>query len=304
MSSNPLQHARGLALPSREASLRRDPSVRQFWEMNKETLADAWREWEATQSEGALLVPDTSLLDGRLRDAVLRAWEDPTQETAVRELWQEVSPGVYECQFFDVDRLVEFRDYLEEVWDAQIPLRPPYGIVLNRRGAMLDPRSEGFLGAPAFQAFYRELIDRYMRPIARLLFPEVVGYDTQSFGFSIAYQPSTDTSIRPHTDASAVTLNININVPDEEFSGSAVRFFGSQASEATDLVFRPGVAVIHRGNIAHAAQPIESGSRTNLVLWLYGDHGQLPRWNTQSASVDAQERWKVAAPEQGDFAPF
>ncbi|MFK7998031.1 MAG: 2OG-Fe(II) oxygenase family protein [Polyangiales bacterium] len=303
MTSNPLQLARGLALPSREASLRRDPSVHRFWETNKQTLVEAWREWEDVNEDG-LLVPDTTLLDGRLRDAVVRAWEDPTQEGAVRELFREVSPGVFECQFFDVDRLVEFRAYLEDVWDAEIPVRPPYGIVLNRRGAMLDPRSEGFLGAPAFQVFYRELIDSYMRPIARLLFPEVVGYDTQSFGFSIQYQPDTDTSIRPHTDASAVTLNINVNVPGEEFSGSAVKFFGSQSSEATELVFRPGVAVIHRGNIAHAAQPIQSGSRTNLVLWLYGAHGQLPSWKTNGATCGAQERWKVSTAEQDGFAPF
>lgn len=302
MSSNPLDHARGLTLPSREESLRRDPSVRHFWETNKEMLVDAWREWEG--KSGVRLTPDTSLLDVRLRDAVLKAWEDPTKEEAVRELWSEVAPGVFQCQFFEPDRLVELREYLEEVWDAEIPLRPPYGIVLNRRGAMLDPRSEGFLGAPAFQGFYQELIDAYMRPIARLLFPDVVGYDTQSFGFSIEYQPGTDTSIRPHTDASAVTLNININAPGEEYSGSELRFFDSQNGEVRELAFQPGVAMIHHGNIAHAALPIRSGSRTNLVLWLYGDNGQIPPRNAKTATLDARERWKLSPAEPDGFAPF
>ena len=106
----------------------------------------------------------------------------------MQDLLQEVAPDVFQFQFFDPQRLADLRSYLESAWNAQIPLRPPYGIVLNRRGAMLDRRSEGYLAAPSFQAFYRELLDTYMRPIARLVFPEVMGYDTQTFGFSIHYR--------------------------------------------------------------------------------------------------------------------
>tara|TARA_R110000744_G_scaffold98591_7_gene190502 strand:+ start:1604 stop:1960 length:357 start_codon:yes stop_codon:yes gene_type:complete len=97
--------------------------------------------------------------------------------------------------------------------------------VLDRRGAMLDRRSEGHLVAPSFQTLYRQLIDMYMRPIARMLFPEIIGYDSQAFGFSINYQPNTDNSIRPHTDASSMTLNINLNPPTEVFTGSNVDFY-------------------------------------------------------------------------------
>ncbi len=302
--------ARHLQTPSREAMLRRDPSVQLFWEHNRELCIEAWQQWGDANPELRL---DDSLLDERLRTAVARAWEDPTTESAVRELLSEVAPGVFAFQFFDPSRLAELRHYLDEVWQAEIPLRPPFGIVLNRRGAMLDPRSDGYLAAPSFQAFYREMLDRYMRPISRLLFPEVVGYDTQTFGFSINYKPSTDTSIQPHSDASTTTLNINLNVPGEEFTGSTVDFFDSATGTVHPLSFEPGKAMIHRGYLPHAAQPITSGERTNFVLWLYGDRGRVAPPTTSpgdgvsvaaSQRDDARQRWSVPEVEYDDYAPF
>ncbi len=292
ISQSQLQRARSLDLPSREAMLQRAPSVQQFWDKNRHLLSDAWREWEESEQE-CLFTPDDSLLGANLRDAVVQAWEDPTKESAVRDLWQEVSPGVFQCQFFDPERLADLRGYLEDLANAKIPLRPPYGIVLNRRGAMLDPRSEGFLAAPGFQRFYRELVEKYMRPIARLLFPEVMGYDTQTFGFSIQYQAGMDTSLRLHTDASAATLNINLNLPGEEFTGSEVDFYDPNTGRVKRLTFKPGSAMIHRGNVPHAAQPITSGERSNLVLWLYGDHMQIPQQAEQNVDIDAHLRWTV-----------
>jgi hypothetical protein len=303
MSATQLQRARALTLPSREAMLSRAPSVQQFWHTNKALFSDAWKEWQASQ-QGDALTLDSSLLDKRLRDAVAQAWQDPSKEIAVKDLLQEVAPGVFELQFFNPERLADLRQYLESVWDAQIPLRPPYGIVLNRRGAMLDSRSEGYLAAPNFQTFYCEILDTYMRPIARMLFPEVMGYDTQTFGFSIHYQPNTDSSIRPHTDASAVTLNINLNLPSEAFTGSAVDFFDVATGQKHSLTFKPGTAMIHRGNVVHAAQPITSGERTNFVLWLYGDRGQIPPQGAKRPTIDAHERWTTPTAVLDSVAPF
>ncbi|MEM5496597.1 2OG-Fe(II) oxygenase [Paraglaciecola mesophila] len=303
MQTNQLNQARNLDLPSREAMLHRAPSVQQFWTNHYDLLSDAWKGWEVSNSD-TLATLDSSLLDKRLRDAVEHAWADPSKELAVQDLMQEVAPDVFEFQFFDPQRLADLRGYLEQVWEAQIPLRPPYGIVLNRRGAMLDSRSEGYLAAPSFQAFYRQILDRYMRPIARLLFPEIVGYDTQTFGFSIHYKPNTDTSIRPHTDASAVTLNINLNLPDESFTGSNVDFYDPSTGKMIGLAFKPGSAMIHRGNVVHAAQPITSGERTNFVLWLYGDYGRMPMQGSKRVAIDAKQRWAVPTGALDEFAPF
>lgn len=300
---SPLQKARALNLPSREEMLYRSPSVHQFWNQNKSILSDAWVEWEEDH-KGSLFTLDDSLLDAKLRNAVTQAWSNPEEELAVQDLWEEVSPGVFQCQFFDPERLADLREYLEGVANAGIPLRPPYGIALNRLGAMLDHRSEGFLGAPNFQTFYRELLDKYMRPIARLLFPEIVGYDTQTFGFSIQYQAGMDTSLRLHTDASAATLNVNLNLPREDFSGSEVDFYDRVTGEKNRLTFKPGIAMIHRGSVAHAAQPITGGTRTNFVLWLFGDNGQLPLNGAKSEPISASQRWSVPTHDFDGYSPF
>ena len=76
---SPLQRARALDLPSREAVLHRSPSVQQFWDGNKHLLADGWKEWEESRHD-QLFKPDDSLLDAKLRNAVIQAWQDPAQE--------------------------------------------------------------------------------------------------------------------------------------------------------------------------------------------------------------------------------
>lgn len=314
--NNSLKQARALSLPSREASLKRDPSVSQFWNNNRKLLEDAWVEWEVGNKE-SLLIPDETLLDPRLRKAINEAWENPEKENAVADLWEEVIPGVYSAQFFDLERLAEFRNYLEAVANSQIPKRAPYGIQLNRYGIMLDPRSEGHLAAPNFQAFYNDIMNRYMRPIARLLLG-TYGYDNQTFGFSIQYNPDKDKDLHAHTDASSATLNINMNLPGEEFTGSQVDFHDKTTGKTIQTIFEPGKAIIHRGNVPHATHPIISGQRSNLVVWLYGDRMQIPRGSTSSyssfnnsvstvessESITARERWSIPNEPKDTFAPF
>ncbi|WP_281846433.1 2OG-Fe(II) oxygenase [Olleya namhaensis] len=313
---NALAEARALEVPSRELSLRRDPSVSQFWNENRKLLEAAWAEWEI-ENKDDLLVPDETMLDPRLRKAIKDAWENPEKESAVADLWDEVIPGVYVAQFFDVDRLADFRNYLEAVANSRVPKRAPYGIQLNRYGMMLDPRSEGHLAAPNFQAFYNDMMDRFMRPIARLLLG-TYGYDNQTFGFSIQYNPDKDKDLHAHTDASAATLNININLPDEKFTGSEVDFYDKASGKTVQAIFEPGKAIIHRGDVAHATHPITSGQRSNLVVWLYGDRMQIPRGSSSSyggatngvttvvtaENINARQRWSLPDGSKDTIAPF
>lgn len=315
-NTNALAAARALGLPTREASIKREASVSQFWNSNRNLLEEAWAEWEMENKDN-LLVPDETLLDPRLRQAVNEAWGNPEKENAVADLWEEIIPGVYSAQFFDLERLAEFRTYLEAVVNSQIPKRAPYGIQLNRYGMMLDPRSEGHLAAPNFQAFYNDIMDRYMRPIARLLLG-TYGYDNQTFGFSIQYNPDKDKDLHAHTDASAATLNININLPNEEFTGSQVDFYDKTSGNTVQTIFEPGKAIIHRGNVPHATHPITSGQRSNLVVWLYGDRMQIPRGSTSSygsvgnslskvvteENITARQRWSVPDGPKDTIAPF
>lgn len=300
MQTDPLKRAREIERPTREAMLQRAPSVQYFWSQNVGLFKDAWKEWDTAHD----MQLDSSFYAPALRKAVEAAWDDPSKEIAVRDLWEEVFPGVYKAQFFDPDRLVELRAYFDAVADAGIPVRPPYGISLNRGGAMLDPRSAGYLAAPKFQEFYQGLMDAYMRPISRLLFPDIVGYDTQTFGFSIQWQADTDASLRAHTDASAVTLNINLNRPGEDFAGSGVRFFDRATRQISELHFEPGTALIHHGSVPHETMPISEGERSNVVLWLYGDHGGIPPFGSPAADISPRDRWSTPDAKSDGFAPF
>ena len=304
MPTDLLTKARTVLRPTRDEMLQRAPSANRFWSENESVFEDAWRQWE---EQGGLrgITLDRSLYAPDMRSAVETAWDDPAKEHLVRHLWTEVFPGVYEAQFFDREKLANLRAFLSRVADADIPLRPPYGLVLNRGGAMLDPRSEGHLAAPTFQAFYRDLMDCFMRPIARLLFPDVYGYDSQTFGFSIQWEAGKDTTLQAHTDASSVTLNINLNLPGEKFSGSAVRFMDPATKSVKDLSFEPGKALIHHGSALHASKPIKEGERHNFVLWLYGRGGQTPyRHGHPGALTPAADRWTVPQVASDNFAPF
>lgn len=303
MSTKSLERARAVSRPTREAMLERHPSVQAFWHENETIFEDAWKEWETTGGDDKIVL-DRSLYAPKLRDAIEQSWTDPNTENAIKDLWTEVFPGVYKGQFFDPERLKDLRAYMDRVANAGIPLRPPYGIALNRGGAMLDPRSEGYLAAPSFQEFYSDLMDHYMRPISRLLFPDVYGFDTQTFGFSIQWQAGKDTTLRPHTDASSVTLNINLNLPGEPFSGSAVRFMDPVGRKVESLSFEPGTAMIHHGSVPHASEPILEGERHNFVLWLYGDRGQIPRPGTPFEIARPHDRWTVPNVPSDGIAPF
>ncbi len=301
-ASSPLEQARELTLPSRKEMLERAPTVDRFWQNNSGLLQNAWQHWEASRDE-KLPNLDEVLIDKSLREAINRAWVNPNKEGAVKDLWHEVAPGVYKAQFFDVEEIAKLRNYFDQASDAGIPLKPPYGIVLNRFGGMLDKRSTGYLAAPNFQAFYQMLHDKYMRPIARLLMPEVYGFDSQTFGFSIKYQAGVDTSLRLHTDASAATMNINMNLQGETYKGSQVDFYDSQSGRVNRLVFEPGTAMIHRGNVAHAAQAITEGERSNIVMWLYGKGMTIPH-HQNGEDISPEQRWTVPNEAQDAYAPF
>lgn len=306
-----LDQARQLELPARELMLRRDPSVHHFWNRNDGLLERAWEEWGKTE-EGTSAPPlDASLIHPKLREAFEEAWKDPSKEHLVRDLWEEVVPGVYKCQFFDLEKIKVIKAYFDKAADAGIPTRPPYGIVLNRGGFMLDPRSVGYFAAPDFQTFYRALIDTYMRPLGRLFFPEYIQAedDTESFGFSIRYQPGKDQSIREHTDASSLTLNINLDPPDGEgWTGSSLYFKDRRTGEKKFAEFSPGVAIMHLGAIPHAALPIESGERSNMVLWLHGKNGRASYMPyDKEEQMSREERWSkvdYCKPVEKSWSPF
>ena len=107
-----------------------------------------------------------------------------------------------------------------------------------------------------------------------MFFPEIVGKgDASSFyAFTVRYRADEDRTLSEHRDASVATLNVNLNLPGEAYTGSDLLFRDADGARRA-VRFAPGVAVVHRGAHLHEAVQIESGVRTNLVVWLHARNG-------------------------------
>jgi len=67
-----LAQARALTIPSRQAILKRNTDVSQFWNSNRKLLEDAWVEWEI-ENNADLPLLDETFLDPYLRKAINEA---------------------------------------------------------------------------------------------------------------------------------------------------------------------------------------------------------------------------------------
>eukprot|EP00957_Ditylum_brightwellii_P125457 9562520-Ditylum_brightwellii.AAC.1 len=74
--------------------------------------------------------------------------------------------------------------------------------------------------------FWKKLLDNYVRPIGKMLFPDSIGHsnDVETYPFMIRYILGKDVKLNEHHDASVVTININLNLPGEDHSDSLLYF--------------------------------------------------------------------------------
>merc|ERR1719379_907476 len=168
---------------------------------------------------------------------------------------------------------------------------------MNRYGQILAASEEAPLGG-ILDGLLGGLIDRYVRPLCEMFFPEIVGAgDASSFyAFTVRYRADEDRTLAEHRDASVATLNVNLNLPGEEYTGSDLLFVDLDGSRKP-VRFAPGVAVVHRGSHLHQALQIESGVRTNLVIWLHAKHGVVrivdyEPWD----QLQPEDRWGLKDP--------
>ena len=142
-----------------------------------------------------------------------------------------------------------------------------------------------------FKSTMEGIVRDYIRPLAEMLFPEhISGEDAEeSYTFIVDYQRNAndvldetefDIDLKEHRDSSVATLNVCLGY--DNFTGGNVSFraddvggFGQNSKGTGDIVMRPGLAVLHKGQHRHAALPIKSGRRVNLIVWLMGKGGYV-----------------------------
>jgi hypothetical protein len=198
---------------------------------------------------------------------------------------------------------------------AGIPTRRPNG--MNRYGIILDDTIEGAVSYYEINTWMQHVVDEFVRPLSRMLFPQLTSRyhpedDCESYAFTIRYHPEEDMELKEHSDASVYTININLNLISqtieeeeegshhggnntEQYSGSSLYFVDPITDSPRYMSFTPGMAVLHRGLTRHAALPITHGERHNLVIWLFGHHGDV-RFGEypESEQLTVAERWSTA----------
>lgn len=296
---SPLAAARALVPPAPLAQKGGEFEGYEFWEEHDELLTAAWE--ELGPHHRSLYRFDEhyelSYLTSGLRGAAATA-RNGKGDASVKRLFHEVVPGVYASnQLFTEAFLSDMLRELAHIEGSGIPRRRPNG--MNRYGVILD--------TVGMEAALNGLVDAYIRPLAATFFPELVGPRdaTEHYAFTVRYEDGGDTDLAKHGDASVATLNLCLGRPG--WRGGALRFFesggegiyrlpkGNESAGAGDVDFETGMVILHRGQHKHQALRLESGERTNLVLWLMGDHGVVRVAPYSFAEQLAPlERWRLS----------
>lgn len=277
-----LHKARALNVPIASATLNAEFEHADFWEENGDTLRSAWKDFcgeiACSQNDDLSL---SDVIDPNLFHAVDAMHTNTTlsNEDRVRLHFKETGPSgkgqAYQTKLLSLEGLRVVRDEMDKATSSKIPLRRPNG--MNRHGFIIDEKVDGANSLLTLTDFIQNLIDDIGRPAGRMLFADSVGGedDIEYFAFTIRYNAEEDLELKEHRDASVVTLNINLNLPEENYDGSSLYLLDEDSGTREYITFEPGMMLIHRGSLRHATLPITEGTRYNLVVWLFGEGGSV-----------------------------
>ncbi|KAG1650900.1 2-oxoglutarate and iron-dependent oxygenase domain-containing protein 2 [Nymphon striatum] len=135
---------------------------------------------------------------------------------------------------------------------------------MNRYGVVLSELLEFDSG------FLTELRQNYLSHISKAIYPEWSGDGIDSHrAFTVEYEPAKDIKLDEHYDNAEVTINICLG---HTFEGGKLKFGGlresAYSSDCKEIIQKPGIGILHRGQHCHSATPIAEGRRTNLIIWM------------------------------------
>ena len=181
--------------------------------------------------------------------------------------WQpppQISEGVYALPVLSERFCSLLCEELDALAASGLPCGQPNS--MNRFGALLDEL--GFT-----PGFTDPLMRDWLRPLCAALPPlAAVGGASLDMhrAFVVRYRLGEDESLSTHFDNAEVTLNANLGV---HFEDGELLFYGHKDSAGAapvagyDWAEHPvGHGVLHLGQNVHAALPITSGDRRNLVV--------------------------------------
>ena len=150
-------------------------------------------------------------------------------------------------------------------------------IITHARPGLVERRGHATAAQLGLAAFTAKLVKHVLGPAVHNLYPGVRVDADASHAFILwhaATDPDRDGAAlwqhrseageptSEHVDDSTVTVNFTLG---GDFAGSDLSF---ACGDRLVVPQRPGLAVVHAGDLAHAVEPITAGERFNLVFWL------------------------------------
>jgi len=336
-----LAAARKLIPPPVESIENGDMESTEWWMEHSTLLNNAWTQWKKEQEEtgyhhqkqhcifSSLKV--NSIINSDLQRDVYQTLKKPTleNEERIHRAWEEVllstsipteifsknnedgreeNHKVFRYEnFISPGGVIALRNHLDAITGSGVPRRRPNA--MNRHGLLLDPAVPGGVaGNLEIHQFLDNLVRDFVRPLGRSFFPTFCGSpedDIKYYAFTIRYggHPSEgDLVLNEHSDASVITININLNLPNETYTGSSIYFVDENEKaekQREQLQFESGTALLHRGMTRHGSIPLKSGQRNNLVIWLHGKEGYVrtsPYKEHERLTVS--ERWSFVSTKE------
>ncbi|CAH2295790.1 2-oxoglutarate and iron-dependent oxygenase domain-containing 2 isoform X1 [Pelobates cultripes] len=190
---------------------------------------------------------------------------------------------IYQLPVFVPEFCRDLVEELENFERSDLPKGRPN--TMNNHGVLLNE-----LGFD--DTFINPLRDKYLQPLASLLYPDWGGYCLDSHkAFIVKYAVHEDVDLSCHYDNAEVTLNICLG---KEFTEGNLYFSDMKEvplneRQYTDVEHTIGHGILHRGQHVHGALPIESGERWNLVIWMRASqvrNKQCPMCNNKPQLVE------------------
>lgn len=150
-------------------------------------------------------------------------------------------------------------------------------IITHARPGLVERRGHATAAQLGLSAFTANIVKRVLGPAVHNLYPGLRVDADDSHAFVLwhsASDPDRDSAAlwqhrsetgeptSEHVDDSTVTVNFTLG---GDFAGSDLSF---ACGGGLVVPQRPGLAVVHPGDLAHEVAPITAGERFNLVFWL------------------------------------
>eukprot|EP00055_Hartaetosiga_balthica_P010351 m.43925 g.43925 ORF g.43925 m.43925 type:complete len:547 (-) comp7137_c0_seq1:106-1746(-) len=114
-----------------------------------------------------------------------------------------------------------------------------------------------------FSPSWKYIIRTYLRPITSYYYTGYTLQGDQSLDFVVRYRPDKQDYLRPHHDASTVTLNVALNQGGVDYEGGGTRFVRQNCTLTNT---KPGWGTLSPGRLTHLHEGLKTTKGTRYIL--------------------------------------